>query len=149
MNPPRHLHRRRAYALLALSLLAAPAVRADCTVSAGGVAFGGYDVFSPSALDGAGTISVNCSPGSSYSLGLSAGGGSYGQRRLSNGPAALNYNLYTDASRSVVWGDGTNGTSTVSGDGESVGHTVYGRIPPQQNVTTGSYGDTIIVTVNF
>jgi spore coat protein U-like protein len=149
MNPTKHPHRRRGSALFALLLLAAPALRADCTVSAGGVAFGSYDVFNPSALDGAGTVSVNCSPAASYSLGLSSGGGSYSQRQLSNLSTTLNYNLYTDASHSVVWGDGTGGTGTVAGNGESNNHVVYGRIPAQQNATAGSYGDTIIVTVTF
>lgn len=149
MNPSRHHHCPRGRALAALLLLAAPALAADCTVNASGVAFGNYDVFSPAALNGAGTVSVTCSPAISYSVGLSTGNGSYSQRLLLSGSATLDYNLYTDASRSVVWGDGTSGTSTVGGNGESVDHTVYGRIPAQQNVTTGSYGDTIIVTVTF
>jgi spore coat protein U-like protein len=106
-------------------------------------------VFSPTALNGAGTVSVACSPATSYSVGLSTGNGSYSQRRLSSGSATLDYNLYTDASRSIVWGDGTSGSSTVGGNGESVDHTVYGRIPAQQNVTAGNYGDTVIVTVTF
>jgi spore coat protein U-like protein len=149
MNPSSYHYRRRGLALFALLLLAAPALQADCTISASGVAFGSYDVFSPYALDGAGLVSVNCSPESSYSLGLSSGGGSYSQRKLSNGAAMLNYNLYTDASRSVVWGDGTGGTGTVAGSGENNDHVVYGRIPAQQNTAAGSYGDMIIVTVTF
>lgn len=124
-------------------------LHADCTVSAGGVAFGNYNPFSLQALDGAGTINVSCSPSSSYSLSLSTGGGSYAQRQLAGSGAVLYYNLYTSASRSVIWGDGSGGTATVGGDGEGTSHTVYGSIPAQQNVQVGSYGDTIIVTVNF
>lgn len=149
MNPSRHPHCRHGCALAALLLLAAPALAADCTVGASGVAFGNYDVFSPTALNGAGTVSVACSPATGYSIGLSTGNGSYSQRWLGSGAATLDYNLYTDASRSVVWGDGTSGTSTVGGSGESVDHPVYGSVPAQQNVTAGSYADTIIVTVTF
>jgi spore coat protein U-like protein len=149
MNPSNYHYHRSGLALFALLLAAAPALQADCTISASGVAFGSYDAFSPYALDGAGTVSMHCSPESSYSLGFSSGGGSYSQRKLSNGPATLNYNLYTDASRSVVWGDGTGGTGTVAGSGENNNHVVYGRIPAQQNTAAGSYGDTIIVTVIF
>lgn len=124
-------------------------LHADCTVSAGGVAFGTYNPFGLQSLDSAGTINVNCTPSSSYTLSLSTGGGSYAQRQLSGSGAVLDYNLYTSASRTVIWGDGSGGTSTVAGSGEDVNHTVYGSIPAQQNVKAGSYGDTIIVTVTF
>ena len=145
-----HTGRGRLKGLIFLGLLlVAPALWAECTVSAQSVVFGNYDVFSVQSLDGAGNISVNCSPGASYTLGLSTGGGSYSQRELAGGAQILYYNLYTSASRSVVWGDGSGGTATVSGSGESANHTVYGRIPAGQNLPVGSYGDTIIVTVTF
>jgi spore coat protein U-like protein len=151
MKPDFHARNRPA-ALAAFSLLlmlAAPVLRADCTVSAQSVAFGSYDVFSAQPLDGAGNVSVNCSPSASYTVTLSAGGGSYSQRQMSSANDVLNYNLYTNASRSIVWGDGSAGTSTVGGSGESANHTVYGRVPAGQNRKVGSYGDTIIVTVTF
>ena len=129
--------------------LTSPALPADCTVSAQSVAFGSYDVFSAQALDGTGNISVNCLPSAGYSLALSTGGGSYNQRQMASADDVLNYNLYTSASRSTVWGDGTGGTGTVGGSAESANHTVYGRIPAGQNRKAGSYGDTIIVTVTF
>ena len=62
---------------------------------------------------------------------------------MSNGASQLQYNLYLNAGRSVTWGDGTNGTSTiqdsltiVSGSINKI-YTIYGRIfggsiPPQQ-----------------
>jgi hypothetical protein len=40
MNPSRHHHCLHGCALAAILLLTAPALAADCTVSAGGVAFG-------------------------------------------------------------------------------------------------------------
>ena len=129
--------------------LASPVLPADCTVNAQSVAFGSYDVFSAQALDGTGNVSVNCSPSAGYTVSLSSGGGSYSQRQMASANDVLNYNLYTSASRSTVWGDSTGGTSTVGGNGESANHTVYGRIPAGQNRKAGSYGDTIIVTVTF
>lgn len=146
----RHAGRGRLQGLIFLGLLlVAPGLWADCTVSAQSVLFGNYDVFSSQPLDGAGNIGVNCSPGASYTLSLSTGGGSYSQRELAGSTQILYYNLYTSASRSVVWGDGIGGTGTVSGSGESANHTVYGRIPAGQNLPVGSYSDTIIVTVTF
>lgn len=135
--------------LIFVLLVVAPGVRAGCTVSAAGVAFGNYDVFSSEALTGAGDINVVCTPISSYTVSLSAGGGSYSQRELSSGSNVLSYNLYTHGGYTVIWGDGTGGTSTVGGNGEDVHHTVHGRIPALQNVPAGSYTDTIVVTVTF
>lgn len=132
-----------------LLALAAQAASANCTVSAGSVVFGNYDVFSAQPLDGAGTIGIDCDPATSYSISLSQGGGSYSQRELSTGSALLGYNLYTGSSRTVVWGDGSGGTDTVGGSGTTANHTIYGRIAAGQNVPAGSYGDTIIVTVSF
>jgi spore coat protein U-like protein len=149
-EPGHHTGRGGLKGLIFLGLLlVAPGLWADCTVSAQSVIFGNYDVFSVQPLDGAGNIGINCSPGASYTLGLSTGSGSYSQRKLANGAQILYYNLYTSPSRSVVWGDGTGGTGTVSGSGESANHTVYGRIPAGQNLPVGSYADTIIVTVTF
>jgi len=124
-------------------------LRADCTVTAGPVVFGNYNPFALQSLDSAGTINVSCTPSSSYTLSLSTGGGSYAQRQLSGSGDVLYYNLYTSASRTAIWGDGSGGSGTVSGSGEEENHTVYGRIAAQQNVKVGSYGDSIIVTVTF
>ncbi len=75
------------------------------------------------------------------------------------GAITLNYNLFTDTARSVIWGDGLGGTGLASGSftvGPGVGngsrqvvHPVYGRIPALQDVLDGAYTDTIIVTLQF
>lgn len=122
-----------------------------CTLNVTGVNFGSYDVFSNAALDSTGNIDVNCPSGVGYSIALSEGGGRQAQRVMSSGGHRLNYNLYTEANRGVVWGDATSGTARVSGTGigMSVNHAVYGRIPARQNVHAGSYSDIIIVALTF
>ena len=122
-----------------------------CTLNVTGVNFGSYDVFSNSALDSTGNIDVNCPSGVGYSIALTAGGGTYTQRIMNSGGHSLNYNLYTDANRAVVWGDAVSGTVTVNGTGISVNvnHAVYGRIPARQNVRAGSYSDIVIVELTF
>ena len=122
-----------------------------CTLNVTGVNFGSYDVFSNAALDSTGNIDVNCPSGVGYSIALSEGGGRHAQRVMSSGGHRLNYNLYTEANRGVVWGDATSGTARVSGTGigVSVNHAVYGRIPARQNVDAGSYSDIIIVALTF
>jgi spore coat protein U-like protein len=138
--------------LVALVTLAAPPASAQsttCTVSSSGVNFGSYDVFSTSPDDITGSITVSCSASTSYAIALSAGSGSYGARTLTNGPQILDYNLYTDATRTTVWGDGTGGTATVSGTAASQTYTVYGSIAAGQNVSVGSYTDVVVVTLTF
>lgn len=122
-----------------------------CILNVTGVNFGSYDVFSNAVLDSTGNIDVNCPSGVGYSMALSAGGGTHAQRVMNSGGHSLNYNLYTDANRAVVWGDATSGTVTVNGTGigVNVNHAVYGRIPALQNVHAGSYSDIIIVELTF
>ena len=66
----------------------------------------------------------------------------------------LGYNVFTSPSMAVVWGDGTGGTSTVA-MGPVPGRrplrpvTIYGRIPAGQNVSAGTYSDTLVVTITW
>ena len=122
-----------------------------CTINISGVNFGSYDVFSNAASDSTGNIDVNCPSGVGYTIGLSAGNGSYEQRGMISGTHTLNYNLYTAANREFVWEDATTSGATVSasGTGLSVNHVVYGSIPPHQNVPAGSYSDIVTVVITF
>jgi spore coat protein U-like protein len=133
---------------------------ATCSVSTSGEAFGNYDSIGGQERDTLGTITVTCSGtiGDTVndSISLTSGSGSYSQRSLSGPSTGLDYNLYTDSSRTVVWGDGTNGTQTLS-DGfvlssstETRQYTVYGRIPAgQTQCPVGTYNDSIIVTLTY
>jgi spore coat protein U-like protein len=91
----------------------------------------------------------------SYSIAISTGGSSsYGARAMAGPGDQLLYNLYTDATYGVVWGDGTGGSMTVDGAFSLPGvtsatHTAYGRIPRQQPVAAGAYSDTLGVTITY
>lgn len=123
---------------------------AQCTLSVQGVAFGAYDVFSSQSLDSTGNIAVSCDVATSYTLTISPGAGSYASRAMTNGPHRLNYNLFTDATHTTVWGDGTGGSASVAGAGGiTANHTVYGRVPAGQNAYVGAYGDNLTVTLTF
>ncbi len=134
-----------------------------CSVSATSVSFGVYDPFDSNPTDTSGTITVSCtglvlSVLVSYDILLNKGIHASGflPRQMASGVNTLDYNLYTDSARTIVWGDGTGGTSFVT-DGYTLGlftvhrnYTVYGRIPAgQTSVHTGDYSDTITVTVNY
>lgn len=69
---------------------------------------------------------------------------------MSNGTDFLIYNIYSDAARTFIWGDGTDNSVTISGQTGATGqHPLYGRISARQNVSVGNYSDTIIVTIVF
>ena len=150
-----------------LGIAAVNAIAATCSVSTPGLAFGSYDVYAAGATNGTGTLSITCSkvvgdPNTvniSYTISLATGSsGSYVQRQMKSGTNFLGYNLYTSNTHSVVWGNGTGSTSTVSGTERLTNatpsrtntHTVYGQIPPLQDVAVASnYLDNITVTVTY
>ena len=139
--------------------------RAACTVSTMPVNFGSYDMFSPAPLDSTGSITIDCSippppPNPpvdvQITIGQSPGSGSFIPRSMRNFPRPdlLNYNLYTNSSRTLVWGDGTGGTSIitinkVNKNAPPLVTMVYGRIPTGQDVSAGSYSDTLVVTITW
>jgi spore coat protein U-like protein len=69
--------------------------------------------------------------------------------------ATLKYNIYVDAARSIVWGDGNIGTLVVAdayslaGPSVTRNYPAYGRIFGNQNAPVGVYTDSIIVTLHF
>lgn len=134
---------------VALALTAQQGWAVSCNVSSSGVSFGSYDPFSNQSLDTTGNVNVSCDVSASYSIALSQGGGSYASRAMTSGGHLLYYNLYTDATRTIVWGDGTASTATISSSGTIGNHTVYGRIPARQNANVGAYNDVITMTLTF
>lgn len=127
-------------------------VASNCGISATNLGFGTYhtDV----QLDGTSTVTVTCTSGLAYNVGLDKGlnGADVTHRAMNSGTNLLNYALYSDSSRTLNWGN-TVGTDTVAGTGNGTGQalTVYGRIPAVQPtyVPAGSYADTITATVSF
>jgi spore coat protein U-like protein len=129
-------------------------VLASCEVTASDLAFGDYDPVAATPLDAETTLSVTCTNGTAYDVGMSVGdgsGASMAQRRMTNsgGSQTLNYVLYQDDQRAVLWGN--TGADRLSGIGDGTPDTidVYGRIPMQQTAPAGDYADTIIVTVSW
>lgn len=150
--------------VLLAAIVPLPAFAVSCgtivnplSVSATPTNFGVYDPVSSAPTDANGTVTIACDLSAdvlpAFSVSLSSGSGSYSARTMRSGSASLSYDLYTTASHTTVWGDGTSGTATQSGDGilvlDSVSLTVYGRVPAGQYVDAGSYADTIIVSVEY
>lgn len=148
---------RRLGLLVVLAALGWPAAAAaQCTVSATGVNFGPYDVFNAAATDSTGSVGYQCALPVSVQIMLSPGSsGSFAPRKMVKGAERLDYNFYMDGGRSVIWGDGAAGTSFYSSTvslfqlSTTINVTVYGRVSPRQDVSAGSYADTVTVTINF
>ena len=127
--------------------------------------FGNYDTLTAGAVLSSATVTVSCTVALgplnaipyTVSLGPSQTSGTMQRKLAGPGSARLQYNLYTDAARSVVWGDGSGGSQVVSssvtpaslGVPATKAHTAHGSIPALQSVRVGAYSDTILVTVDY
>jgi spore coat protein U-like protein len=124
------------------------------------VAFGTYTPTTGNR-DATGTMQIRCANGIPFTIALNGGGsGNVTARQMSATglPAEkLDYQLYTDATRTTVWGDGTGGSSLQSGIGGGYLivrlFTVYGRIPDSganlSAAVRADYRDTVTITVTY
>ena len=144
-----------ALCVVAGSLWASDAHAQSCTISATSVNFGNYNVFNGSAVDSTGTITYRCnSQASNITVALTRGASStFTPRRMVKGVEVLSYNLFRDAARTSIWGDGTGGTAVYSRanppNNSNVNLTVYGRLPAGQDVSAGTFSDTVTAVINF
>lgn len=145
--------------LLALALIADTGVALaamSCRVTVPPFHFGNYVPGDTAPLDLTGGIDVRCAGSTgAFSAALSAGSsGDFVERHLISGPSRMAYNFYVNPARTLIWGDGTNGSAPVgrvkSQPGlENFRLPVYGRIFPRQSVGAGAYTDSVIVTIIF
>jgi spore coat protein U-like protein len=106
-------------------------------------------------VDAQGTLQVNCTSGTPYTIGLNAGANSTSatasanNRRMANGTNFVPYGLYRDSGRTLFWGN-VIGTDTVAGTGNATNQSipVFGRVP-STNAPAGTYVDTVIATVTY
>lgn len=137
-------------------------VIAVCEMSASALSFPNYLPGSGTTLQATATISIQCSAGTNNpTLALNAGssGGSMANRlMLGPGASKLQYNLYTSASYSTVFGDGTGGSSTLpvtmpaSAFTTPVLVSVYGQLldsATNRVATAGSYSDIVTATLTY
>lgn len=129
-------------------------IQAACQInSAGNLNFSNHGVLSTN-VDATSQIVVQCTAGTSFSLGLSpgAGAGASVATRFMTGPAAatISYSLYRDSNHTQVWGE-TIGSDrqTGTGNGAPQAYTVYGRVPAQTTPAQGTYTDTVRATLTY
>lgn len=138
------------------SAASAPPGAPGCTVlGVVGPSFGHYDRFATLPNDSAGYLSVQCDDvGATGVIVVELGRGRRGtvDRQLRSGGNRLDYNLYVDAARTRIWGDGKRGTSVQQlrpVPGVQVTLPIYGRIPPLQSVPPGHYTDRVQLVMQY
>ena len=144
-------------------------LQASCEVNgapgATGVDFGALDFGTHSTLfdqadaeisDTAAGISVQCTPGTQYTLTFDGGlhaasaNAALGLRAMEHtaGGTFVTYNLYAASGRTVPMSiNGTLGPLTADGSAQTVN--VYGRALGESGLVAGTYDDTIGVTLSF
>jgi spore coat protein U-like protein len=141
-------------------------VVSNCFInSASAMAFGNYTP-GVANIDQTSTILVRCSNTTPYGIGLDAGnatGSTFAPRLLKSATAltsTLEYNLYTDAGRTITWinpataaAAAGNQGGTGTGLGNVLTHTVYGRLldstVSQAAAPATDYTSTVTVTINY
>lgn len=122
-----------------------------CSLSATGITFG---VFSGSQTTTVGSVTIHCTGNGTvnFTLTLSTGSsGTYSSRQMTNNANRLAYNLHPDGGFTLIWGDGTGGSTTVSGKLTAPANflvPIYGKVPSQTIPPADTYSDTIIATLD-
>lgn len=104
-----------------------------------------------------GTITVNCSSGTPYTIGLNGGlhstgsltAPAAGERRMASGTGFVPYDLFRNASFSQFWGN-TPGVDTQAGTGNAnnQSYTVHARVP-STDYAAGTYLDTVTAKIVY
>jgi spore coat protein U-like protein len=129
-------------------------ITAECrVVSASTLDFGSHGLLVAN-VDSSSVLTVQCTNGTPYTVGLGLGAGSgatLASRKMTGpGGATVNYTLYKDAAYTTLWGnavpaDLVSGT----GNGASQAITVYGRVTAQTTPAIGTYTDTVAIEVTY
>lgn len=150
-----------------LMLAAASAHGASCTfTSLPSLNFGPYDPYAAIPLDIATSATIRCTTtvggfGERITITSSidrGGAPSFNPRQMRNAQNnTLNYNLFTNTTRTTIFGDGTSGTSAPSVPNTRVRINapvtltvnIFGRVFAGQDPSVGVYSDTLTYTVTF
>lgn len=154
----------RCLALCAALALPVACQALSCTVSALPVSFGVYNPWASMPRDTTTSMSVSCSALLrvlvSFTVSADTGSSaSYAMRQMqAGGTRTLQYQLYTDAARTQVWGNGSAATDVLSTSflldllflPVKTDFTIYARMPARQTTAApGAYTDQLQLTVVF
>ena len=120
--------------------------------------FAGGQITATTTISVTCTLTGNATTTVNYAIALSPGlSNTFVQRTMKSAANALGYNLYSNSTRTTVWGDGSGAAPTVSGSmtltngapTHTNSPTVYGSVPALQDVGVGAYSDNITITVTY
>lgn len=136
-----------------LSFTATATVPASCSINfAGAMDFGSIYATETGQIDRNSAISLTCTRGTAWRMGLNNGVNASGDQRRMSGPNGqfIAYDLYRNPERWSRWGNTLNvDTAAGTGTGQAQQVNVYGRLENQWLSQAGSYADTITVTVTY
>ena len=131
-------------------------VSLSCTMTTSEMQFPNYDPSSADDVLGTATVESTCTSGGSANITLGEGssadtGSTPGTpvRRMNYGSEYLSYALYSDESRSTAWGNTADTGKGIVGTGSAANTTVYGKITAGQAVGSGSFADSVVVTLTY
>lgn len=146
----------RSICLLIAFAALAPSAHAQCSWFAlpAAINFGVYSVFGGPSLTTTTSGTVRCTGAYLFTVtGTTGGSGTYAPRRMNSGGNLANYNIYRNAARTEVWGDGTAGTFTYVGINfggtNNYSGSAYGTVPGAQDLAPGVYADTIQAILSY
>ena len=124
-----------------------------CIVVATPLLFGTINLIGASPNDSTALVTVTCTPGTAFNVGLDNGANFATTRRMKSATLAayVAYGLFSDTGHATPWG-AVIGTNTVTGTAVVLPTvlTVYGRIPGGTTpVAADTYLDTVTVTVTY
>lgn len=124
----------------------------NCTIAAANITFATQSALT-SPVTGTGQLTVQCTNNDAYRISLSGGLLGTVTSRSMTGPTggSVSYQLYLDGGYATIWGDGTSGTSQLTGVGNGLVQfiPIYARVPSQSTPAAGVYTDTVTATLQF
>lgn len=125
-------------------------VVANCTISADTLTVSGYDpivAHKTAHFDQKSNVNVTCTNGSPVTITLNNGQNDGRQLKFGT-DKYLDYELYSNDTRTAVWGNTDTGVET-TGTGLAQEFPVYMRVTAGQNVPAGTYTDVVTAVVTF
>jgi spore coat protein U-like protein len=122
----------------------------NCTIEVVDLAFGAYDPTSPAAKDEQTVLTYRCTKGAQGKIELNNGANYTTTRRMRDATGQfLSYELFRDSARQQRWGSGAEAQDYLVTDNQPHTKTIFGRIPPREDVSAADFADDVVATINF
>ena len=135
-------------------------ITGSCTIGAATLNFGSDagTALLTTALTANTTVSVTCTSGSPFAIGMGQGSYYSSSNRMASGTNYIPYALYQNSSLTTPWTTAASSTTctttgdcfTDTGTGTAQTFTIYGQVPTVATAPApGSYSDTVTMTIMY